>query len=426
MGMVSALLHDIPIPKFYQIYNHIDSTHLSDVPAAVREALQRRGTLDRIRPGSTVCFTGSSREIDNAVPILRTLAEEFRRIGAKPVLVPAMGSHGGALAENQRAILSHYGITEASIGCPIHASMDTVEIGKTEEGLSVHIDAFAASCDYIVPVGRIKAHTQFHGPIESGIMKMITIGLGKQHGADLCHAFGMRALSKYVPEFARVSLHQCSIPFGVGIIENGLHQTYKVAAIPNENIEKEEAELLKLAKALMPSFPYDEIDILIVDQMGKEISGDGMDTNIIGRDFFSRGHRPNIQRIAVRDLSKKTGSNFYGIALADMVTRRLFNKISFEETYPNFITNVTPEGVSIPPVMDSDRLCLQACIKTCIKRGPHFPRIAWIQDTLHLGAFYISEQLYASPIAQGYTCTFNTTPFFAVFDKNGNFSGFER
>lgn len=426
MGMVFSLLQEIEIPKFYRIQNHLDGTHLPDVPAAVREALQRRGTLDRIKPGSSVCFTGSSREIDNAVPILRTLAEEFRRVGAKSVLVPAMGSHGGALAENQRAILEHYGITEASIGCPIHSSMETVEVGKTPEGLSVHMDAFAASCDYIVPVGRIKAHTQFHGHVESGIMKMITIGLGKQHGADLCHAFGMRALSRYVPEFARVSLQNCSIPFGVGIIENGLHQTYKIAAIPNESIEKEETELLKLAKALMPSFPYDEIDILMVDQMGKEISGDGMDTNVIGRDFFERGNRPGIQRIAVRDLSKKTGSNFYGIALADTVTRRLFDKISFEETYPNFITNVTPEGVAIPAVLSSDKLCLQACIKTCTRRGPAFPRIAWIQDTLHLGEFYVSELLFHSPVAKGYTCTFDETPLTAAFDEVGSFLGFQR
>ena len=207
--------------------------------------------------------------------------------------------------------------------------------------------------------------------------------------------------------------------FGVGIIENGLHQTYKIAAIPNENIEKEEAELLKLAKALMPSFPYDEIDILIVDQMGK-----GNQRRRHGYQYHWTGflltRPPPKHSTHCRSRSfQKTGSNFYGIALADMVTRRLFNKISFEETYPNFITNVTPEGVSIPAVMDSDRLCLQACIKTCIKRGPHFPRIAWIQDTLHLGAFYISEQLYASPIAQGYTCTFNTTPLFPVFDENG-------
>ena len=425
MSMIFSLLHEIEIPKFYRIQNHLCATHLTDVPAAVRSALTRPGTLDRVFPGATVCFTGSSREIANAVPILRTLAEEFRRVGANPVLVPAMGSHGGALAENQRAILTHYGITEASIGCPIHSSMDTVEVGKTPEGLSVHMDAFAVSCDLIVPVGRIKAHTQFHGSVESGIMKMITIGLGKQHGADLCHAFGMRALARYVPEFARVSLKNCNIPFGIGILENGVHDTYQIAAIPSEHIEEEEPELLKLAKSLMPSFPYDEIDIVMVDQMGKEISGDGMDTNVIGRDFFARGKRPGIQRIAVRDLSKKTGSNFYGIALADMVTCRLFDKISFEETYPNFITNVTPEGVTIPAVLASDKLCLQACIKTCIRKGPDFPRVAWIRDTLHLGEFYVSESLRRAPIAEGYTCTFEDTPLHAEFDPDGNFLGFQ-
>ena len=217
MGVVKDLLQDVEIPKFYKVANKMDDTHIEDVAQAVRDALKREGTLDRIKPGSTVCFTAASREIANSVLILRTFAEELKRIGAKPYIVPAMGSHGGATAEGQRAILDHYGITEEACGCEIHATMETKKVGVSAEGLDVRLDAFALSCDYIVPVARIKPHTDFHGPFESGIMKMLAIGLGKQYGASICHMRGFDLMHINVPSFGRTALKNCNIPFAIGL-----------------------------------------------------------------------------------------------------------------------------------------------------------------------------------------------------------------
>ena len=253
MGVVYDLLKDVEIPQFYKVSNQMDPTHVEDVAQAVRDALKREGTLDRIKPGTTVCFPGASREIANIVVILRTIAEEIKRVGATPYVVPGMGSHGGATAEGQRAILEHYGITEETVGCEIHATMETGHVGYSAEGLEVRLDAFALSCDYIIPVGRIKPHTDVHGPFESGIMKMLAIGMGKQYGASICHQRGFGEMHINVPSFGRTCLANASIPFAIGIVENAFHQTHTIAAIPNECVEKEEPELLLLAKSLMDS-----------------------------------------------------------------------------------------------------------------------------------------------------------------------------
>ena len=213
MSVVKNLLQDVPIPQFYKVINKMDDTHVEDIAQAVRDSLKREGTLDRIKPGSTVCFPASSREIANIVVILRTVAEELKRIGATPYIVPGMGSHGGATAEGQRAILEHYGITEESCGCEIHATMETGHVGISAEGLEVRMDAFALSCDYVIPIGRIKPHTDFHGPFESGIMKMLAIGLGKQYGASICHKHGFDEMPINVPSFGRTCLRNVNIPW---------------------------------------------------------------------------------------------------------------------------------------------------------------------------------------------------------------------
>lgn len=391
MGVVKDLLQDVEIPKFYKVSNQMDTTHIEDVAQAVRDALKREGTLDRIQPGKTVCFTGASREISNIVVILRTFAEELKRVGAIPYLVPAMGSHGGATAEGQRAILEHYGITEETVGCEIHATMETGHVGYSAEGLEVRLDAFALSCDYIVPVARIKPHTDFHGPFESGIMKMLAIGLGKQYGASICHKRGFDEMHINVPSFGRTCLANASIPFAVGLVENAFHQTHTIAAIPNECINDEEPELLLLAKKLMASIPFEKMDVLMLEQIGKEISGDGMDPNVVGRGYDFRD-KPWLHRIGVLGLSPKTGGNFNGIGNADATTRRMFNQASFEETHPNAITSIVTEYQRIPMVMESDKLCLQLCLRTCPDRGNAL-KVMWTKDTLHMGEFYVSTSL---------------------------------
>ena len=421
MGVVKDLLKDVEIPKFYKVSNRMDDTHIEDVPQAVRDALKREGTLDRIKPGSTVCFTAASREIANSVVILRTFAEELKRIGATPYIVPAMGSHGGATAEGQRAILDHYGITEEACGCEIHATMETGKVGVSEEGLDVRLDAFALSCDYIVPVGRIKPHTDFHGKYESGIMKMLAIGLGKQYGASICHKRGWDLMPVNVPSFGRTALKNANIPFAIGIVENAFHQTHTIRAIPNECVETEEPELLLLAKSLMASIPFEKVDVLMLEQIGKEISGDGMDPNVVGR-AYNYKDKPFIHRIGVLDLSPKTGSNFNGIGNADATTRRVLEKGSFEETYPNAITSIITEYLRIPAVMDNDKLCLQMCLRTCPELGVPL-KVFWTKDTLHMGEFYVSESMLPDVEANPNLST-DGKLYELAFDQDDNYTGF--
>jgi len=400
----------------------MEDQHVDDPAQALREALKRDGTLERIRPGSTVCFTASSREIANIVVILRTFGEELRRIGAQPIIVPGMGSHGGATAEGQLAILEHYGITEESTGCEIHATMETEKIGVSAEGLEVRLDRFALSCDYIVPVARIKPHTDFRGEYESGIMKMLAIGMGKQYGASICHEQGFSRMHINVPSFGRVALQNCRIPFAIAIVENAFHQTNSILAIPNEAISDEEPKLLRLAKSLVPKIPFRKLDVLMLEQIGKEISGDGMDPNVIGRTHFAR-EAPFIERIGVLRLSEKTGRNFNGLGNADATTLRVFEKGSFEETYPNGITSITPEYMRIPCVMDSDRLCLQFCLRTCPYLGVPLT-VLWLKDTLHMGAFFVSESLLEEVEANPALST-DGIRCLPRFDQNGDFIDFQ-
>ena len=266
--------------------------------------------------------------------------------------------------------------------------MKTKKVGVSAEGLDVHLDAFALSCDYIVPIGRIKPHTDFHGEFESGIMKMLAIGMAKQHGASSTHSQGFGRMAVHVPSYGRVCLANCQIPFGIGLVENAYHQTYSITAIPNEKIEEEEPALLLKAKSLMPKVPFEKVNVLIVEQIGKEISGDGMDPNVVGRDALSR-EKPFIDRIGVFDLSKKTGRSFLGVGAADATTRKVLEKGSWEETLPNAITSLLTEYVRIPAVLDTDKLCVQMCLRTCPNLGVPLKTV-WIKDTLHLGEFYVS------------------------------------
>ncbi len=380
-------------PVFRKVKYNFPNEPIEDIPAAIHKALEREGTLDRITPGSTVALTGSSREINEAQLIMRTFVDAIKAKGAKPFIVPAMGSHGGATAEGQRSILEHYGITEETMDCPIISSMDTVDVGKTESGLTVRVDKAASEADFIIPIGRIKQHPEFCGAFESGIMKMMAIGLGKQHGAEVCHKMGMAAMPENIRQFGRVIIENCNIPFGVGIIETAAHGTHMIAAVPAEKIEEEEPELLKIAKSIVPVIPFEKADVLVCEQMGKDISGTGMDSIIIGRSISMGESRPFFERICVFDLTEKTAGNFNGSGLADCISRRLFDKMNFAVTYPNSITASETHSAMIPLVMDSDELCVRLCMRTCTKATDDGIRAVWIRDTLSVGDMYISEAL---------------------------------
>ena len=424
MGQVTDILKDVEIPHFYRVTQKVRHDTCGDVAEALRRALARPGTLDRIKPGMRVAITGSSRELANIVTLMRTLAIAIRERGAEPFVVPAMGSHGGATAEGQRKLLAGYGVYEENIGMPVLSSMETRVVGHTVDGLPVHVDANALDADCIIPFGRIKAHTDFRGDYESGIMKMMVIGLGKQHGAGICHSQGYGRFAHNIYEIGRKVIETCKIGFGLGVIENPFHETYAIHAIPAERILEEEPPLLVQAKAIMPKIPFEKVDILMVDESGKDISGNGMDSYVIGRSVHLGQSAPYINRIGVLRLSEKTGGSFAGIGHADLITRKLFERGDMDETYPNCITCHLPMMAAIPPVMDTDRQCLQGCIYTCTERAPAGQRIVWIHNTLSLETFYISAGLLDEACANP-ALTVSDGVYLPRFNGDEDFCGFD-
>lgn len=423
MNNVENLMQDVKLPLFYSVQYKISREEIGSVAEAVIDALKRPGTLDRIMPGQRVAITAGSREISHLSEIIATLVSELKRKGAKPFIVPAMGSHGGATAEGQRQMIAQFGITEEAMGVPILSSMETLEIAITDSGIPVHVDKQALQADHIVPVGRIKPHTDFKGPYESGLMKMLAIGLGKQHGASICHKLGMPAMSGNVSRIGQKIIETLSIPFGIGIIENAFHGTWKIAAIPGERIAAEEPALLQEAKALVPVVPFEKIDILVCEEMGKDISGTGMDSNVIGRSASLGISKPFAERIGVFALTEKSHGNANGMGLADAITRRFFNTVDLDQTYPNAITSAETTAVKIPAIMGSDEQCVQFLIKTCTGCGPAGLRMVWIRNTLSLDAFHISEGLL-DEARQHPDMQAGSQPHTAVFDHSGTFTGF--
>jgi len=321
----------------------------------------------------------------------------LRAVGAEPFIIPTMGSHGGATAEGQDEVLRSLGISEKTVGAPIYSSMDVVQVGESVGGMQVYFDKYAATkADATVVVGRVKPHTSFHGSYESGLAKMIAIGLGKQKGAEICHAAGPAQMSRRIEDLARVSIENSNVIFGVGILENAYDETCKIVALPREEILALEPGLLQEARGYLPQILFTDYDVLIVDEIGKNISGLGMDTNIINRFPTSAVKcEPTVQRIVVLDMTEKTQGNFHGLGLADVCTRRVFEKLDFNQTYPNPLTSRVPEASKIPMVMPSDLLAIKAAIQTCCDVDYNTIKMLRIKNTLKLDEIFISENLLA-------------------------------
>jgi len=378
-----------------RIKQHFNTSPIQDIPAKVRTELAGIQPQKIIAPGDSVAITAGSRGIANLAVIMAEIVRELKKIGAKPFIVPAMGSHGGATPEGQKKILEHYGITQKTMGVPIKSSLRVVQIGTTPDGIPVYLDRNASKADHIVVVNRVKPHTDFKGKFESGLMKMMVIGLGKQKGADHYHNVIVRR--GHYPVFlsvAREILQRCPVAFGVALVENQRDETQIIRAIPAAEIEATEYQLLRKAKRLFPRIPVDPIDLLIVDQMGKEISGTGMDQNVIGRSVIPY-HRPSIKndimRIFVRDLTADSGGNATAIGNADFATQRLVDKIDHRATYMNAVTSSCPEAARIPPYYDSDREAIDTALKTIGPVESQNARIVHILDTLRLEEMYVSE-----------------------------------
>jgi hypothetical protein len=364
---------------------------LDDVAGALRAELVASGVS--VKRGAHIAIAVGSRGIANLPLIVRETVGWVKAQGGEPFIVPAMGSHGGATADGQRAVLEGYGVTEAATGAPIVSSMDVVELPRGELEVPVYFDKQAAAADGVIVINRIKPHTSFHGPYESGLMKMLAVGLGKHAGTRAIHQLGVTGLRDTMPRVARQILQHGKILLGVGIIENAYDETTLVRAIPAAQIPDKEPDLLARATAAMPSLPMEELDILIVDEIGKNISGTGMDTNIIGRLKIHgqpEPENPRIRIIAALDLSTASHGNAYGVGLADIITRRLFAKIDFSATNANITTTGFLERAKMPPIAETDRDALATALRGCAPLDPSQARIIRIRNTLHLGEIHVS------------------------------------
>lgn len=421
-NIVSELLQEVELPKMFRVRQIFPDTRVE--PEQIVEIIHERLALpqfsDQIQPGMKIAITVGSRQIANITVITRAIVDYVKECRAYPFIIAAMGSHGGATSEGQREILRHFGITEESMGCPIKTGMEVVKIGVNEEGMDVLIGKDAAEADGIIINCRIKPHTCFRGAYESGIMKMMTIGLGKQAGASICHAAGFKYMAKYIPMFGRAILKHANILFAVAVLENAYDETERIVVLNADEIEEEEPKLLELAKTLIPQIYVPECDVLICDEIGKNYSGSGMDPNITGTfvtPYASGGLKS--QRVAVLDLSEESHHNGVGIGMAHATTRRFFEKMDFEQTYPNLITSTVVENCRIPMVLRNDREAIQLCAKTCTDIDHKNIRIVRIANSLKVEHILLSESYYEEA-KQNLFLEIETEPAFMKFDAEGN------
>ena len=415
----------MPYPFFVRVRQHFERPRVEDVPAAVHATLAKLDLGRTIRPGQTVALTAGSRGIANIPLILRATASFLKRLGARPFIVPAMGSHGGGTAEGQRHILESYGITEEFVGVPLHASMDVVSLGSTPEGFPVVLDRHAAEADHIGVVARIKPHTAFHGPIESGLLKMMMIGLGKHAGALEYHRILLeQPYDTVVRSVGRTMRERAAIAFGLGVVENACDETALIEGVAPADFEPSEERLLVLARKWLPRLPYRSADLVIVDEIGKDISGSGMDTNVVGRKRAFRTQppppdAPSHRLIFVRGLSAHTHGNAAGIGLADFTTTRLVQAMSYRDTVINCLTAGYPEGAFLPVTFDTDREVLDAALAIIGTRRPDEARVLRIRNTLRLEELEVSEACLAEPSDTGeLDCL--TAARAPAFDGTGN------
>ena len=411
-------------PKMIRVRQQFEAPDVDDIPAAVRNEISAIDIGGRVTPGQSVAVTVGSRGVANIALIIKSVVEELKALKLEPFLVPAMGSHGSGVAENQRKIIEEYGVTEEYAGAPIRSSMETVQVGTTEDGIPVFFDKHAYDADHVVVVGRVKPHTTFVGEIESGLHKMMLIGLGKHKGAELYHrAIVQHSFDRIVRTVGHTVINECGVLFGLGIVENQYDRTALLRAVLPENFAQGEKELLILAKKWMPRLPFDRADLLIVDEMGKNISGSGMDSNVIGRKFpdHRAGEKefPKLTRIYVRDLTEETHGNAAGLGMAEFTHKKLVDKLDLEMTYINCLTGGHPPSGAIPIYFDSDRKVLDVALKTIGLVEPKNAKVVRIQNTLEVVEILVSEP-YGPEVDQRDDLTAVGGPSEMEFDANGD------
>ncbi|ATW28153.1 hypothetical protein [Candidatus Formimonas warabiya] len=406
-------LKDITFPRFVKIRQRFNRIKVGNIPDQVHREFSKTPVATGIPHGCRVAVAVGSRGIANIQEIVRAVVGELKKLGAIPVIVPAMGSHGGGTAEGQREVLAGYGITPDEVGASIHSSQDVVQVGEIN-GQPVYYDHFAFHSDAVVLINRVKPHTDFKGPIESGLIKMMVIGLGNHAGASSIHRQGFENFRQLIPKVGEIILAHTPPTIGVAVLENAYEETAIIEAVPGADIWKREPELLKTAKQLMPRLPLDAIDVLIVNEMGKDISGAGMDNNIIGR-VEGFDEVPSIGKIMVLDLTERTHGNACGMGYIDVTTTKMISKIDFKVTFTNDIASGSME--KIPPFLNSEKEALQVALITSRVR-PEKSKIIRIKNTLELSEMIVSEPCL--PGLTGENMEILGAPFSLAFDEKDN------
>ncbi len=408
------------LPNVVRVSQAFDRTRLEDARGAVISGLTALGLGAKLKPGARIAITAGSRGIQNLVAMTRAAVDWVKDAGGLPFIVPAMGSHGGATDEGQKGLLADLGISEAGMGCPVISSLQVEQIGKTPSGAPVYLDRNALHADGIIAINRVKLHTIFRGEVESGLCKMLAVGLGKHKGAQQIHAIGTQP---FMVETARVILAKAPVLAGVAVLENSLDETMEVHVVPPERFEATDIALLRRAWQIIPRIPFDPLDVLVVDEMGKNISGTGMDTNVIGIGGRLAGKMtmgtPAVSAVVVLDLTRETHGNANGIGLADLTTRRVVDAIDYKATYTNVMTTRLWSAGRLPLILDTDREAVEVAVGETPLDQVRFVRVL---NTLHLEELEISEVLLPEARKLGLAVLGEAHPL--EFDTNGRIKSF--
>lgn len=411
-------------PRMFRLRQKFDARHVTDVVGEVSRQLATLQLSERIRPGQSVAITAGSRGIAHIGVITRAIVDHMKQLGAKPFVVPAMGSHGGGTAGGQTQLLEHYGITPEKMGCEIRASMETVIVDRTPQGIPVHFDKFASQADHVFICGRVKPHTGFVGDVESGLHKMMLIGLGKHEGAKIYHrAIADHSFMEIITAVAASVISKCRVVGGLAIVENAYDETALIEAVAPQRFLEREKELLKLAIQWLPRLPFSYTDLLIIDKIGKNISGTGLDTNVVGRKYndHTATDRDTVRckRIFVRGLTDETHGNATGIGLSEFTNQRTADAIDRKITAINCITGLHPTAAMIPIAYETDREAIANALHTCGLVEPEQSKVIQIKDTLHLGEVLVSEAFLSDLVGRS-DLEKMSDPAEMAFDSEGN------
>ncbi len=393
-GVVERMVGSTPLPKMIKVRQKLNDEKLNDIPGEIKKQINLDKIKATVKPGMSIGITVGSRGIANLALLVKETVAALKALGAEPFVFPAMGSHGGGNAQGQKEMIEGFGVTEEYIGCPIKATMEVVQIATLDDGRPVYLDKYASEADGYILLGRVKAHTAFRGEYESGMLKMLAIGAAKHEGALACHSQGFRKMAENVPAYGMAMLNNSNMLFGLAIIENAHDETNRIIALTKEEIPVEEPKLLIEAKEKMAQIYFDDIDVMVVDEVGKNHSGDGMDPNITGSYQTPQAQGPpNVYQYVVLGLSEETHGNAMGVGMAHFTTKQVFDEADYDTMYPNALTARVVLAVRMPMVLNTDKLAIQAATYVVNGNGYLEPRIVRIKSSSHVGEIWISEYM---------------------------------